>query len=421
MKRKGASHLIYFLSKRFKKPIKTKDPETLTKYKRLAYDPGFDRYESEDNFLKDKDKLRSWVNIDSNIKKYNNNDGTLYNKNNINDSISPDNMKSKDPVLPRLNNELSANKLNEKLYENFEIIAEDECYIFAYKPAGLLSRDDHLYNKKHKTNDKDNITFYDYFISYWNYKYPLFRYQPDMIHEIDRFASGICVFAKKWCAENHFKDLLGSNTDYVHGCGIKRCTLTVCKGVPYNDEGVIEGLLKRSRDKFKQLTIVNHRGRSKYTKHNEYNTVADNEEEGSEHDFGDFVRTEYKVIDVVNHGHFGECSLILFTTVTNKKQQIRVSAKVLGTPIIGDTLYDGPRYNGILMHQIYVGFTGIVGSNLMYAVSQMPRWSHLMNHFWSTKAQYNTKKYINKLKKNPIPEKKLREIYIIFRKYKDIE
>ena len=113
------------------------------------------------------------------------------------------------------------------------------------------------------------------------------------------------------------------------------------------------------------------------------------------------------MVDTCEHGKIGICSLIVFTIHTGKRHQIRASAAALGCPIVGDVLYGGSKYGTMLLHSLFVGFEGIIDTDMIYAVSCLPKWSHLSNHFWSTKAQYYTQQHLDFLMTVPRPSKKL--------------
>merc|ERR1712176_864743 len=90
--------------------------------------------------------------------------------------------------------------------------------------------------KRKRSRSGGQQTFYEQFMEYWWTTYPFFRFQPRLLHRLDKDVSGMMVFGKKWCAEEHFSNLLQGNSDYFYGCGVKKCYIAVCKGIPAKNE-----------------------------------------------------------------------------------------------------------------------------------------------------------------------------------------
>lgn len=450
------NHLI-IVSKRLKRSKWRKDPPPRTS--NISYHKDIHRVGSESEYLQTFDKHKQpWTQIDHKLGDYKAINSLPAIKQEKGESVlasSPD-MNSfeknqelfaeyaQPQVIPRTNGVKTIYKYHNQISKYFnseeckrnpqllqdiqeisspvEIISEDDAYIFVYKPSGIACHGTEEYQSSaiknsNKKQSKKKIakqkTFYELFCEYWWTNYPFFRFQPSLLHRLDKECSGIMVFGKRHCAEQHFRNLLHGNGDYIHGCGVKKCYIAVCKGVPSRKEGVIEGMIRKCHSNYKRFAIYPHRGK------NRVSDAVNNESNidisvfgGGKETGGDYCRTEFKVIDSSAHGNIGVCSLIIFTITTGKRHQIRASASALGTPIIGDITYGGPEYNMVLLHSLFVGFEGVIDTDLLYAVSCMPKWQHLKNHFWSTKAQYYTQQYLDILMKNPRPSKKYSLLFL---------
>jgi len=319
-----------------------------------------------------------------------------------------------------------------------EIIAQDDHFLFVRKPAGIACHGTEEYEysksadimdvegrpsrKRKRSKASGSATFYEQFLDFWWSTYPFFRFQPRMLHRLDKEVSGVMVFGKKWCAEEHFTKLLSANPDYFYGCGVKKCYVAVCSGIPHQSEGVIEGTIKRAHWNYRRFAIYPNKGQRFATKAarvdaagNDDHRFVDNRSAAAQSG-GSHVKSEFKVIDSSHHGTIGVCSLIIFTIHSGKRHQIRASAAALGTPIVGDVVYGGSKYNALLLHSLFVGFEGIADTDLIYAVSCLPKWAHLTQHFWSTKAQYLTQQHLDRLMTAPRPSKKPRVIQFSMRR-----
>eukprot|EP01084_Bolivina_argentea_P021042 39083_1 len=398
-------HIFWSISKRFKgkKPRKPRDPPPASSFLQQNRDKDFDPFISSQQFETDPNRGGKWTKIDKTWSKIQ--DDKLQ-------ASSPDilNQYSESQILPRTKGIKTLSKfIEQEPYKHrlepetqIEIVAEDDNYIFVHKPAGIAVHGSEEYeyelNGDRKRKNSKTKTYYEIFMEYWYKTYPFFRFEPRLLHRLDKHVSGIMVFGKKWCAEEHFANLLNNNSDYFYGCGVKKCYIAVCKGIPNKEQGIIEGRIAKAHWNYKRFAIYNKKKK-------------DLNNESSSH-----IKTEYKVIDTCQHGKIGICSLIIFTIHTGKRHQIRASASSLNTPIVGDVLYGGSKYNTLLLHSLFIGFEGIIDTKLLYAVSCLPKWSHLSNHFWSTKAQYHVKQHLDFLMTVPRPSKKPKFLQYSLRK-----
>ncbi len=138
--------------------------------------------------------------------------------------------------------------------------------------------------------------------------------RPGIVHRLDKDTSGLLVIAKdddahkKLAAEIQKKDA-------------KRYYIALLDGNLKQDDGVVIAPIGRSRTDRKKMAIV----------------------EG-----GRYAETHYKVLE-----RFGKYTLCEFELKTGRTHQIRVHAKSLGHPVVGDNTYGGSnafRLNGQLLH-----------------------------------------------------------------------
>lgn len=237
-------------------------------------------------------------------------------------------------------------------------------------------------------------TFHEMFLDHWWRAHPFNRFQPGVAHRLDRDESGVVVFAKKWCTQRHLRQMMAdSNPQYEGGCGVKRCFVALCRGVPQEREGVIEGVHARDGKHVQRFLI-------------------------SKGQHGRRARTEYRVVDTAEHGVFGQVSLVAFTVCgAQRRHQVRATAFRLHTPVVGDTLYGGPKYGRVMLHSCFVGFDGVPHSGMVYGVSCLPQWQHLRHNMYTGRAHFFLKQFVDShLMKVPRPSKRPRLIQYSLRR-----
>lgn len=124
-----------------------------------------------------------------------------------------------------------------------------------------------------------------------------------VVHRIDRYTSGIMVFAKN---KRSYDDLV----EKFRSQQPKRTYLAIVRGVVEKDEGVLEHHLKLIKDGFR-------------------NIVVDPKEEGATP-----ARLSYKVKE-----RFKENTLVEVQLDTGLKNQIRVQFEHIGHQLVGDQHY----------------------------------------------------------------------------------
>lgn len=140
--------------------------------------------------------------------------------------------------------------------------------------------------------------------------------RPGIVHRIDKDTSGLLVVAKNDNAHVN----LAKQIQYKSA---KRIYLALLEGVVKGDNGLIDTFISRSDKDRKQMAVSSQKGRK--------------------------AVTEYKVLR-----RFENYTLCEFSLKTGRTHQIRVHAKYLGHPVVGDKVYGYKKQkfdlNGQLLH-----------------------------------------------------------------------
>jgi len=190
------------------------------------------------------------------------------------------------------------------------IYFEDDYYVIAHKPAGIITNSDSSkYNKlsfqkflREYIQERDNRS-----VRLW------------VVHRLDREVEGLIVFAKHEEAMNRLKDMWKDVTK-------KYWALTERK--PIKKQGIIENWLVDGHDQ-KVVAYDKEVPNSRYSK------------------------TEYCVLK-----EEGKYSLIEVTLHTGRKNQIRVHLAGIDCPIVGDRKYgaDASFHRQIRLAAVYIEF-----------------------------------------------------------------
>lgn len=113
--------------------------------------------------------------------------------------------------------------------------------------------------------------------------------RPGVVHRLDQDTSGVMVFARTQAAYLNLRRQFESHKD------IRKTYLAVCHGAPKPTKGTVDSLIGRDR-----LRAISH----------------------------------YEVL-----GRQGALALVRFDIETGRMHQIRIHAKELGHPLVGDRLY----------------------------------------------------------------------------------
>ena len=178
-----------------------------------------------------------------------------------------------------------------KIKNDLNIIYEDNDLIVVNKPYGLLSI---------ATKEEKEYTLYHFVSDYLKSKNK--NNKVFIIHRLDKDTSGIVIFAKNQRIKNMFQ----KNWD------------SLVKMRKYY--AVINGTLNNKEDTIKNYLVENDKSFMVYS--------TNNKKEGK------LSITDYKVLKENN-----DYSLLDINIRTGRKNQIRVTFKDLGTPIVGDKKY----------------------------------------------------------------------------------
>ena len=179
--------------------------------------------------------------------------------------------------------------------------------------------------------------------------------RPGIVHRIDKDTSGLLIVAKTDEAHLKLSELIKEHR-------FTRRYLAVLWGSPREGSGTVESAIGRARGDRKKMAV--YPLDTPLTKN---------------------ARTDYRILE-----QFRRFSFVEFELFTGRTHQIRLHAKQLGHPVVGDPLYaaghDAMGQNGQLLHAAHIGFTHpITGQDLSFEAPLPP-------HFQS---------FLEKLRKNP--------------------
>jgi 23S rRNA pseudouridine1911/1915/1917 synthase len=127
--------------------------------------------------------------------------------------------------------------------------------------------------------------------------------RPGIVHRLDKDTSGVIITAKNPAAHEHLARQFRDHR-------VRKLYLAVVRGAPRQDSGRIDGLIARSRADRKRFVPVAAGGRRGVT--------------------------DWRVLS-----RYDGCSLVLLAPKTGRTHQLRVHLRLLGTPVLGDSLYGG--------------------------------------------------------------------------------
>ena len=143
--------------------------------------------------------------------------------------------------------------------------------------------------------------------------------RPGIVHRLDKDTSGLLVVAKNDKAHIFLQEQIKNKT-------CKRIYLAVLEGNLKEDSGEIVTKIARDKKDRKKMAVS---------------------------DTGREAVTDYKVLE-----RFKNACLVMFSLKTGRTHQIRVHAKYLGHPVVGDKLYgkEVKGLNGQLLHAVRLTF-----------------------------------------------------------------
>lgn len=138
---------------------------------------------------------------------------------------------------------------------------------------------------------------------HWKREIPLDTYRTGIVHRLDKDTSGVIITAKNFETEKKLKLAFKKHR-------VRKTYIAILCGVPKESSGIIETQIFRDPKNRKRFTwAINS-------------------------DLGKYAKTSYRVVKTL-----GNYSLVSFTLHTGRTHQIRVHARYLGTPILGDPIY----------------------------------------------------------------------------------
>lgn len=161
--------------------------------------------------------------------------------------------------------------------------------------------------------------------------------RPGIVHRLDKDTSGLLVIAKNDAAHVELQRQIQTKQ-------CRRIYLALLEGVVKQDEGFVDQPIGRSKSDRKKMDIVSD-GRS--------------------------AQTFYKVLR-----RYRNYSLVQFELKTGRTHQIRVHAKYLGHPVVGDKTYGYKNckwnLNGQLLHAETLIFTHPKSGKVMTFSAPLP-------------------------------------------------
>jgi len=177
----------------------------------------------------------------------------------------------------------------------FSTIWENENIIVINKPQGLVVHP----AAGHWQDTVVNGLLWRWYEHFKNKDWDVLR--PGIVHRLDADTSGVLIIAK----DTHTHAFL---VDVFKRRVLQKIYFAIVKGVPRTQEGEIQSKIRRDPLHRKRFSVAITAGREALTR---YQVLADN----------------------------GQYSLVKFKPLTGRTHQIRLHAKLLGTPVLGDPLY----------------------------------------------------------------------------------
>ena len=215
-----------------------------------------------------------------------------------------------------------------------EIVYEDECLAVVNKPQGMTV---------HMGNGNADGTLVNALL----YKLDSLSgingvIRPGIVHRIDKDTSGLLVVAKNDAAHINLSEQIANKT-------CRRTYLALLEGIVKEDSGNITTYIGRDpRDRVKMAVVPPEKGK--------------------------IAVTDFTVVNRYEEGY----TLCRFDLHTGRTHQIRVHAKYMGYPVVGDPVYGIKKQkfnlNGQLLHAAKLSFTHPVTGEEMTFEAPLPEY-----------------------------------------------
>lgn len=213
------------------------------------------------------------------------------------------------PLSPGDTVEIGGRTAPSPLPRGLEILHEDDALLVIRKPTGLLTV---------ATLHEKERTAYAYLRAYVKAREP--RRRLYIVHRLDKFASGILVFAKSEPVQSALQDIFSRHD-------IERKYWAIVEGSVRQDQGTIRSRLAQDRSLRMHSTGDETRGKEAVTHYRVLRRTAD-------------------------------LSVLEITLETGRKNQIRAHLSEMGHPIVGDRAYGCTRdpLKRLGLHAFRLGF-----------------------------------------------------------------
>jgi 23S rRNA pseudouridine1911/1915/1917 synthase len=180
--------------------------------------------------------------------------------------------------------------------------------------------------------------------------------KPGIVHRLDKETSGCLIVCKKQSIYENLKKQFQNHT-------IQKEYVAICVGWVKHDTGIINTPIARSKSDFRKKDVVKENDNTR----------------GEERD----ALTRYKVLErfeIEINTKKVKLTLISFYPKTGRMHQLRVHAKSIGFPILGDKLYGSKvaeesvkgLVNRHLLHARSIDFEDPKTERRMKITSEMP-------------------------------------------------
>jgi 23S rRNA pseudouridine1911/1915/1917 synthase len=221
--------------------------------------------------------------------------------------------------------EIGPRRTPKKLPHGLDILYEDDDILVVQKPVSLLTV---------ATIDERERTVFAYLRNYLRERNP--KQKLYIVHRLDKFASGILVFARSEEIQSVMRDLF-------HRHEIQRKYWVIAEGTIEKDRGTIRSYLAQDRSLRMHST----------------NNVKQ----------GKFSVTHYRVLRRLKNTTALEVML-----ETGRKNQIRAHLSEMGHPILGDRAYGSAQnpLGRLGLHAFHLGFIHPIRGNYLVFETEPP-------------------------------------------------